>query len=161
MPAGTHELQTGPDVGELQHAGFPAAIEKGKVILKKDTTIVKAGATISREVAGLLRGSRSSRSRSGSRCAPSWTVPRSTYRRFYGSTLDAPRADLARAAAHAVGLAVDRGIRPPEPPRLLARAHRRALGVALATGDITKETIEPLFGKAMREAAAVGRLTGH
>jgi hypothetical protein len=46
-------------------------------------------------------------------------------------------------------------------PRLIGRAHRRALGVALATQYLTKETIEPLFAQAMREAAAVGRLMGH
>ncbi|HYB79249.1 MAG TPA: 50S ribosomal protein L10, partial [Thermoplasmata archaeon] len=54
VPAGTTNFKPGPIVGELQHAGFPAAIEKGKVVLRKDTTIVKAGAPISREVAGLL-----------------------------------------------------------------------------------------------------------
>ena len=51
VPAGTTSFKPGPIVGELQHAGFPAAIEKGKVVLKKDTLIVHAGQTISREVA--------------------------------------------------------------------------------------------------------------
>ena len=54
VPAGATSFKPGPIVGELQHAGFPAAIEKGKVVLKKDTVIVRAGGTISREVAGML-----------------------------------------------------------------------------------------------------------
>jgi len=162
VPAGTTSFKPGPIVGELQHAGFPAAIEKGKVILKKDTTIVKAGATISREVAGLLTrleiyplevGLTLRAVVDGSMFYPPEVL---------SVDLDARRADLARAAAHAVGLAVEIGFPTPQSiPRLLARAHRRALGVALATGYITKETIEPFFAKAMREAAAVGRLMGH
>ncbi|MCI4370276.1 MAG: 50S ribosomal protein L10, partial [Thermoplasmata archaeon] len=34
VPAQTTSFKPGPIVGELQHAGFPAAIEKGKVVLK-------------------------------------------------------------------------------------------------------------------------------
>ncbi len=162
VPAGTTSFKPGPIVGELQHAGFPAAIEKGKVILKKDTTIVKAGATISREVAGLLTRLEIFPLEVGLTLRA--VVDGST---FYppdvlSVDLDARRADLARAAAHAIGLAVELGYPTPQSiPRLVARAHRGALGLALATGYITKETIEPLFAKAMREAAAVGRLTGH
>jgi large subunit ribosomal protein L10 len=162
VPAGTTSFKPGPIVGELQHAGFPAAIEKGKVILKKDTTIVKAGATISREVAGLLTRLEIFPLEVGLTLRA--VVDGSTFYppEVLSVDLDARRADLARAAAHAVGLAVEIGYPTPQSiPRLLARAHRRALGVALATGYITKETIEPLFAKAMREAAAVGRLMGH
>jgi large subunit ribosomal protein L10 len=162
VPAGTTSFKPGPIVGELQHAGFPAAIEKGKVILKKDTTIVKAGATISREVAGLLTRLEIFPLEVGLTLRA--VVDGSTFYppEVLSVDLDERRADLARAAAHAIGLAVELGYPTPQSiPRLVARAHRRALGVALATGYITKETIEPLFAKAMREAAAVGRLTGH
>jgi len=162
VPAGTTSFKPGPIVGELQHAGFPAAIEKGKVILKKDTTIVKAGATISREVAGLLTRMEIFPLEVGLTLRA--VVDGTT---FYppdvlSVDLDARRADLARAAAHALGLAVELAYPTPQSmPRLLGRAHRRALGLALATGYVTKETIEPLFAKAMREAAAVGQLMGH
>jgi large subunit ribosomal protein L10 len=162
VPAGTTSFKPGPIVGELQHAGFPAAIEKGKVILKKDTLIVKAGGTISREVAGLLTRMEIFPLEVGLTLRA--VVDGKT---FYppdvlSVDLDARRADLARAAAHAVGLAVELAYPTPQSlPRLLGRAHRRALGLALATGYITKETIEPLFAKAMREAAAVGQLIGH
>ena len=162
VPAGTTSFKPGPIVGELQHAGFPAAIEKGKVILRKDTTIVKAGGTISREVAGLLTRLEIYPLEVGLTLRA--VVDGST---FYAPEvlsvdLDARRADFARAAARGIGLAVELGYPTRESlPRLLGRAHRRALGLALATGHVTKETIEPLFAKAMREAAAVGRLMGH
>lgn len=162
VPSGTTSFKPGPIVGELQHAGFPAAIEKGKVILKRDTTIVKAGATISREVAGLLTRLEIFPLEVGLTLRA--VVDGSTFYppEVLSVDLEERRADLARAATHAIGLAVELGYATPQSlPRLLARAHRRALGVALATGYITKETIEPLFAKAMREAAAVGRLMGH
>jgi len=162
VPAGATSFKPGPIVGELQHAGFPAAIEKGKVILKKETTIVKAGGTISREVAGLLTRLEIFPLEVG--LALRGVVDGET---FYPPSvlnvdLDARRADLARAAHTALGLAVEIGYATPSTvPLLLSRAHRRALGLALAAGYVTKETIEPLFAKAMREAGAVGKLTGN
>ncbi len=161
VPAGTTNFKPGPIVGELQHAGFPAAIEKGKVVLKKDTTIVKAGDHISREVAGMLTRLEIFPLEVGLNLRA--VVDGET---FYppdvlAIDLDAQRAALARAARAALGLAVEVGYATKETaPLLLTRAHRRALGVALAAGFATPETIEPLFAKAMREAAAVAKLTG-
>jgi len=162
VPAGTTSFKPGPIVGELQHAGFPAAIEKGKVILKKDTTIVKAGETISREVAGLLTRLEIFPLEVGLTLRA--VVDGSTFYppEVLSVDLGERRAELARAAARAIGLAVEVGYPTRESlPRLVSRAHRRALGVALATGYVSKETIEPLFAKAMGEAATVGRLIGH
>jgi large subunit ribosomal protein L10 len=162
VPAGTTSFKPGPIVGELQHAGFPAAIEKGKVVLKKDTIIVKAGGTISREVAGLLTRLEIFPMEVGLTLRA--VVDGET---FYPPSvlavdLDARRADLARGARSALGLAVEIGYTTPQTiPLLVTKAHRQALGLALAAGYITKETVEPLFAKAMREAAAVNKLTGH
>ncbi|HTW40150.1 MAG TPA: 50S ribosomal protein L10 [Thermoplasmata archaeon] len=162
VPAGTTSFKPGPIVGELQHAGFPAAIEKGKVVIKKDTLIVKAGGVISREVAGMLTRLEILPLEVGLNLRA--VVDGETYYPpdVLNVDLDARRADLARAARSALGLAVELGYATPETiPLLVARAHRRALGVAMATGYVTKETIEPIFAKAMREAAAVGKLIGN
>jgi large subunit ribosomal protein L10 len=51
---GDTPFKPGPIVGELQKAGFPAAIERGKVVIKKDRTMVKKGQRIPRDVAKLL-----------------------------------------------------------------------------------------------------------
>jgi large subunit ribosomal protein L10 len=162
VPGGTTSFKPGPIVGELQHAGFPAAIEKGKVVLKKDTTIVKAGATISREVAGLL-------TRMDIRPLEVGLSLRAVVDgdTFYppdvlSVDLDARRADFGRAYLGALGVALELGILAPETiARLVTRAHRGALAVAVAAGYPTPETVGPMFAQAMREAAAVGQLTGH
>ncbi len=162
VPEGTTNFRPGPIVGELQHAGFPAAIERGKVVLKKDTTIVKAGQTIPREVAVMLTRLEIYPLEVGLTLRA--VVDGETFYppELLSVDLDAKRAELARAARTALGLAVHLGFFTSETlPLLLTKAHRGALGVALAAGYATKETIEPLFAKAMREAAAVQRLTGH
>ena len=161
VPAGTTSFKPGPIVGELQHAGFPAAIEKGKVVLKKDTTIVKAGGTISREVAGLLTRLDILPLEVGLSLRA--VVDGDT---FYAPDvlsvdLDARRADVARAAHAALGVALELGVITPETiPRFVTRAHRGALAVAVRAGFPTPETIGPIFAQAMREAAALGQLTG-
>jgi large subunit ribosomal protein L10 len=162
VPAGTTSFKPGPIVGELQHAGFPAAIEKGKVVIKKDTVIVKAGGVISREVAGMLTRLEIFPLEVGLNLRA--VVDGETFYppEVLNVDLDARRGELARAARAALGLAVELGYATPETvPILVSRAHRRALGLAMATGYITKETVEPIFAKAMREAAAVGKLIGN
>lgn len=51
---GETSFKPGPIVGELQKAGFPAAIERGKVVIKKDKLLVKKGDRIPRNVAQML-----------------------------------------------------------------------------------------------------------
>ncbi len=161
VPAGTTSFKPGPIVGELQHAGFPAAIEKGKVVLKKDTLIVHAGQTISREVAGLLTRLDILPLEVGLTLRA--VVDGDTYYppEVLAVDLDAKRADLTRAVRAGLVLAVEIGYTTPSSIRMiLTKAHRRALGLAITAGYPTKETIAPLFAQAIREAAAVGRLTG-
>src|SRR5881409_3164321 len=52
--AGETPFKPGPVVGELQKAGIPAAIERGKVMIRQDKLMVKAGQRIPRDVAQQL-----------------------------------------------------------------------------------------------------------
>jgi large subunit ribosomal protein L10 len=161
VPGGTTSFKPGPIVGELQHAGFPAAIEKGKVVLKRDTVIVQAGGVISREVASLLTRLNILPLEVGLDLRA--VVDGDT---FYPPSvlqidLDAQRAEFAQAHRRALGLALEIGYATPLTiPLLLTRAHRQAMRVAVAAGHVTKETLAPLFARALREAAAVQQLTG-
>lgn len=51
---GDTPFKPGPIVGDLQKVGIPAAIQKGKVVIKKDKVIVPEGEKISRDVAQML-----------------------------------------------------------------------------------------------------------
>ncbi|MCI4329101.1 MAG: 50S ribosomal protein L10 [Thermoplasmata archaeon] len=161
VSAQTTSFKPGPIVGELQHAGFPAAIEKGKVVLKKDVTIVKAGGVISREVATLLTrldifplevGLNLRGAVDGDTFYPTEVL---------AVDLDAKRAELALAHQRALAVALELGYATPVTiPLLVTRAHRRALALAVAAGYTTPETLRPILSKALAQARALQNLTG-
>ena len=161
VPAGTTSFKPGPIVGELQHAGLPAAIEKGKVVLKKDTLLVRAGETISREVATMLTRLEIFPLEVGLDLRA--VVDGDT---FYSPNvlrvdLDALRADVARAHPQALGVALEIAFpTKATTPLLLGKAHRQAIALAVASGYPTKAAIAPLLARALREAAALGHLSG-
>jgi len=52
---GPTNFPPGPILGEIQAAGIPAAIEKGKIVIKSTTTVVKSGEVVKPEVARALQ----------------------------------------------------------------------------------------------------------
>ena len=52
---GATSFRPGPIVGDLQNAGIPAAIEKGKIVIRETRTVAKAGDAISVRLAGVLQ----------------------------------------------------------------------------------------------------------
>ncbi|MCI4323311.1 MAG: 50S ribosomal protein L10 [Thermoplasmata archaeon] len=160
VPSGATSFKPGPIVGELQHAGFPAAIEKGKVVIKKDVTIVKAGGVISREVAGLLTRMDILPLEVGLDLRA--LVDGST---FYPNDvlqvdLDARREDVVRGQRLAIGVALALAWPTPTTIRpLVTKAHRGAIALAVEAGYVTPSTLPLLVARAAREAAAVQAAT--
>ena len=54
VPAGDTGFPPGPFLGDLQQIGVPAKIDKGKIVVSKDTVVVKAGEEVSKQVAAAL-----------------------------------------------------------------------------------------------------------
>jgi large subunit ribosomal protein L10 len=54
VPAGDTGLPPGPAIGDLQKINLPAKIQKGKIVVEKDTVVVKPGDAISKDVAAAL-----------------------------------------------------------------------------------------------------------
>lgn len=161
VPAQTTSFKPGPIVGELQHAGFPAAIEKGKVVLKKDITIVKAGGTISREVAGMLTRLDILPLEVGLELRA--LLDGETFYRpeVLAVDLDARRADLGRAHQRALAVALEIGYATPATaPLLIRRAHRRAIALAVEAGYPTAASLPILLARGLRGAAALQKITG-
>ncbi len=52
---GPTSFRPGPIVGDLQNAGIPAAIEKGKIVIRDTKTVVRAGEKISARLADVLQ----------------------------------------------------------------------------------------------------------
>ncbi|HIH00515.1 TPA: 50S ribosomal protein L10 [Thermoplasmata archaeon] len=149
VKAGDTPFKPGPVVGELQKAGLPAAIEQGKVVIKKDKLLVKKGDEISRDVALVL---------SKLEIFPI-TVGldlRAAYEEgmvFGKDVLAVDDAEyLARvqlAATSALNLSVfvafptEASIRP-----LLSKAHTNAFNLAVNSGVVNSETVKMMLSKA-------------
>ncbi|HKZ23352.1 MAG TPA: 50S ribosomal protein L10 [Thermoplasmata archaeon] len=155
-----HEGETpfkpGPIVGDLQKAGIPAAIERGKVVIKKDKLLVKAGERIPREVAQNLARLEIYPLVVGLDLQGAYENG-TVFRRDALAIDDAlVRSQIFRAAQHALGLALTAAypakgtIRP-----LLEKAHRQALGLALASEFPTKESVKLLLAKAYSQMLSV------
>lgn len=54
VPQGDTAFPPGPMLGELQKIGIPAKIDKGKIVITKDKTVVEEGEQISGELASIL-----------------------------------------------------------------------------------------------------------
>ncbi len=161
VPAGETPFKPGPIVGELQHAGFPAAIEKGKVVIKKETLIVRKGSIISREVGPLLARLDIKPLEVGLLLRAAVEEDVFYPREALMVDLERIRGDLVRARQQALGLALHIAFPTAESiPHLLARAQRQGMGLALAAGFVSQETIRPLLEKAARQAKALQALEG-
>ncbi|UCE45651.1 MAG: 50S ribosomal protein L10 [Methanobacteriota archaeon] len=149
IKAGDTPFKPGPVVGELQKAGLPAAIEQGKVVIKRDRLLVKKGDAIPREVALVL---------SKLEIFPI-TVGLDLRAAFEDGMVYAKDVlevdDLAylakvqTAAASALNLSVFAGyptalsVRP-----LLAKAHSSAFNLAVNAGVLSSETVKFMISKA-------------
>jgi large subunit ribosomal protein L10 len=161
VPGGETPFKPGPIVAELQHAGFPAVIEKGKVVLKRDAIVAKAGEVISAEKANLLTRLNILPLEVGLDLRAA--VERET---FYPPSvlavdLGQQRAEFARAYRSALALAVEIGYFTPQTvPILLSKAYRGAIAVAVESAYPTSKSLPEILARAFREAKALQALTG-
>src|SRR6266540_2191012 len=137
--AGETPFKPGPVVGELQKAGIPAAIERGKVVIRQDKLMVKAGDRIPREVAQQL-------------------ARLEIFPLIVALAIDdtVVRGQIAQAARAALALALE--IAYPAKDTigpLLAKAHAEALRLAIASEFPTKESIKFLLMKAHAQMLAL------
>ena len=153
---GDTPFKPGPIVGEMQKAGVPAAIERGKVVIKKDKLLVKAGDRIPRDVATVLTRLEIYPLTVGLDLRGAYEAG-TVFRRDVLSVDDAKvRADLSVAGRNALNLAVFVGYPSKQTIRpLLSTAFRRALALAMESGFPTKESVKFLLAKAQAQALAL------
>jgi len=160
VKGGETNFKPGPIVRELQKVGIPAAIEKGKVIIRKDAVLCKRGEVISKDLAGIL---------------PKLDIMplligldlRAVYEDgiVYGPDVlnvdtGAMLAKVGRGATDAFALAMEIGYTTPatiRPLLLMAKGHGMAL--AVKAGIVNEETAKPIimnsYAKALALAARV------
>ncbi|MDR1405498.1 MAG: 50S ribosomal protein L10 [Candidatus Methanoplasma sp.] len=162
VPKGPTPFGPGPIIGELQKIGLSAAIEAGKIVIKKDATLVKSGEPVPANVAAML---------------PKLEILpmivgmdlRAVFEdgTVYGrDVLAIPdgyySAMFATAAYNARALAIEIAYTTKDTiASLVAKAFREAMSLSISAAIPTKENIEILFAKADRQMLALASASGY
>jgi len=161
VPKGPTPFGPGPIIGELQKIGIPAAIEGGKIVVKKDTTLVKTGDPVPAPVAAMLpkleilpmivgMDLRSAFDDGTIYGRDVLDIPDDYY-----STMFATAAFNARALGVAIAFPTKETIIP-----LIAKAFRETMGLTISAAIPTRENIEILLTKADSQMLALAAATG-
>ncbi len=153
---GETSFKPGPIVGELQKAGFPAAIERGKVVIKKDKLLVKKGHKIPKNVAQMLTRLEIYPMTVGLTLKAGFENDLIYARDILDVDVDQYLTDIAQASQGAfnlsmfIGYPTEMTIRP-----LLQVAHSNAFNLAYNANIPSPGTIELLLSKAQGQALAL------
>lgn len=156
VKAGETSFKPGPIVGDLQQAGIPAAIESGKVVIKKDKLLVKEGDVIPLKTAQMLTKLEifplivgmdlKGVYENGIIFKPE--VLAIDEKKFMG--------DLYSAINGSMGVAIHIGYTTPMTIKpLISKAFRESMGVAMFAGITNKTTIDKLVGLSTRKMMAL------
>lgn len=133
VSAGPTSFAPGPIIGELGQVGIVASVEAGKVTIKKDTILVKAGETISDKKASIL-------AKLG---------------------VEPMEIGLNLKVAYDNGMIYDQSVLDFDEDKLLHNvklAHGHAIALALKIGYTVKETVRLLINKAALQAGALNSI---
>ncbi|HIH42209.1 TPA: 50S ribosomal protein L10 [Candidatus Woesearchaeota archaeon] len=131
VPAGATPFAPGPVIGELAALGIKTGVEGGKIAIKQDAVVVKAGKEISQKAAEIL-------TRLG---------------------IEPMEIGLDLIAAYESGIIFTKDVLTVDDAVYLSNlenASRTAFFLAMEIGYATKATMEPLIIKAFRDAKALG-----
>ena len=152
VPKGETPFKAGPVVAELQQVGIKAAIDKGKVVIRESTTIVKKGEVISRDIAKALTKLEIYPIDVGLDLLAAYEDGTIYTMDVLSIDFDQMRQDMASVYARSVNFAVDIGYVADETIEpLISKAHSSAIALALASGYISPDTIELILKKAYSE----------
>jgi len=153
---GPTSFPPGPIIGDLQAAGLPAAIEKGKVVIKNTVTVIKTGEKVTPEVARGLELLDIKPSKVGL-----------DVRVLYDNgtiltpdvlSIDTSKVfeDFVNAYKNALNLAVNSAYVTPETAEiLLIKAHADARNLAINAGIFEKDVVQDIVVKCYSEMLAL------
>ncbi|AEF96485.1 50S ribosomal protein L10 [Methanotorris igneus] len=158
---GSTGMPPGPFLGELKSVGIPAAIEKGKIVIKEDKVVVKAGEVVSHKLATIL-------STLGIKPIKVGLNLLAAYEDGIIYTPDVLKIDeeefiskIQNAYMHAVNLSVNAAI-PTKATieMLIQKAFLNARAVSVESAFLTDKTASDIIGKAYAQMLALaGKLS--
>ncbi len=156
VKAGPTSLMAGPVIGELQRLKIPASVEDGKIAIKQDTVIAKAGDEISPELASMLSKLGIEPMEIGLNLVSIWEDGYIYQNELLFTPPEKYKEDLLAAHSRAFALSVSMGYMTRyNAEHLLSKAHREAVALATEANIITSETLKPLLAKADAQASAI------
>ncbi len=156
VKAGDTSFKPGPIVGDLQKVGIPAAIQGGKVVIKKDKVIVKEGEKIPREAAQMLTRLEIYPLEIGINLQGAFEEGFVFKPDVLDVDVDQYISQIKQAVSNAFGLALETAwphaltIQP-----LLMKAQRDTIGLAISQNIVTLDTIQFILSKAHRSMLSV------
>lgn len=156
VPKGDTAFKPGPVLGELQKAGIPAKIEKGKIVITNDKVIVEAGEVIPRDVASILTRLEIFPLEVGIDLRAAYEAET-----IYTSdllTVDEEKtlADVQKAFTQALNLSVEAVIFNKEStPLIIPKAVSQSLNLALNAEILNEKTRDVLLAKAYAQMLAL------
>jgi len=156
VPAGETSFRPGPFLSDLQKAGIPSAIEKGKIVIKKDITVVKAGEVIPREVATVLTKLEIYPLEIGMEIQATYEDGAVFLPDVLAVDTEAVKADLMAGVQRAFNLAVNAAyLTPLTVAPILTKAQMNAISLAVNAGILTRETAPIILSMAMARMYAL------
>ncbi len=156
VPKGDTSFKPGPVLGELQKIGIPAKIEKGKIVITNNKTVVGAGEEISKDIASILTRLEIYPLEVGIDLKAAYED-----QTIYTSDIltidpDKTLSDVQRAFSQALNLSVNAVIFTKESlPIMLQNAERKSINLALNAEILTSKTREMLLSRAYLEMLAL------
>ena len=156
VPEGDTGFEPGPFLGELQKVVIPSKIDKGKIVVQKDTVVVEAGEVISKNVSSTL-------SRMDINPLEVGINLKAVYEdeAIYTSDVlaideEQTLADVQKAFSNAFNLSVNAAIPTDQTiSTIITLAYTRAINVGVDAAILTSETSEPIIGLAQAKMLAI------
>jgi len=151
-----HEGETpfkpGPIISEFQKIGLPAAVQKGKIVIRKDTLLVKKGEVISKDVAQVLTKLEIYPMTVGLDLRAAYEDEIVFPKDILQVDTEKVYGDVLNAIQYAINLSMN--IAWPTKitmPMLIAKAHSEAMNLAVNAGIVNKYTVKHIISKAYQD----------
>ena len=156
VPAGNTGIAPGPVLSEFKEANVQTRIESGSIFVSKDSIVAHPGDVISPKLAGLLSRLNLKPIKAGVSIFMALSEGMLLLQKDISIDLNQYRADISRAVAESLGLAVKAAyITKDSLPLLIAKALRQSNGLAKESGYITSENASTVLGFAEAQARAL------
>lgn len=156
VPKGDTGFMPGPILGELQKIGIPAKIDKGKIVITEDKTIVAEGEEISRDVASMLTRLDIYPMEVGINLKAAYEDETIYTSDILTIDEDQTLADIQKAYTQAMNLSINAVVlNSASTPALISKAAGEALNLAFNAEVLTSKTTDLLLAKAYSQMLAI------